>query len=297
MSNENAAALTIANERRAMARAEAPTPLEMLSRAVQDGANIEVLERLVALSERWQTDQARRAYESAMAALRGELPAIVKSKNVDFTTSKGRTHYRYEDLAAITEALSPVMARNGLSFRWRTDSTQRGYVAVTCIISHQDGHSEETTLAGPIDESGNKNPIQAIGSVVTYLQRYTLKAAVGVAAGFDDDGRQGAPSGEPARSSTPTSVQQPQRTDPPQPWVGAIKEVREQHGVKSDGKTKWTLYIVVGSDESDFTTFDTKHAELCRGNVGTGELIQIAWEKKAGKSGRDSYSITGITVS
>jgi hypothetical protein len=50
------------------------------------------------------------------------------------------------------------------------------------------GHSEENTLMAGKDDSGNKNGIQAIGSTVTYLQRYTLKAALGLAAGADDDG-------------------------------------------------------------------------------------------------------------
>ena len=52
------------------------------------------------------------------------------------------------------------------------------------------GHSEETTLKAPPDTSGSKNSIQAIGSTVTYLERYTLLAATGMAAaGMDNDGR------------------------------------------------------------------------------------------------------------
>jgi hypothetical protein len=52
------------------------------------------------------------------------------------------------------------------------------------------GHSEETTLKAIPDTSGSKNSIQAIGSTVTYLERYTLLAAMGMAAaGMDNDGR------------------------------------------------------------------------------------------------------------
>ena len=40
----------------------------------------------------------------------------------------------------------------------------------------------------PADNSGGKNSIQGIGSSITYLQRYTLKLALGLAAGRDDDG-------------------------------------------------------------------------------------------------------------
>mgnify|MGYP000541184124 FL=1 len=62
---------------------------------------------------------------------------------------------------------------------------------VTCILSHRDGHSEESSLSGPADASGSKNAIQAIGSTLTYLQRYTLVQALGLAAGDDDDGKAG----------------------------------------------------------------------------------------------------------
>jgi hypothetical protein len=57
---------------------------------------------------------------------------------------------------------------------------------VTCILS-KGGYREENSLPGPADTSGSKNPIQAIGSAVTYLERYTLKAALGLSATDDDD--------------------------------------------------------------------------------------------------------------
>lgn len=163
------------------------TPMDMIDRALTSGAGPDTIERLLALQERWEANQARKAFDAAMANLRRDMPEIVKRREVDFTTQKGRTNYKYEDLTSVTEALSPVMADHGLSFRWRTDTAQQGVVSVTCIISHRDGHSEETTLSAGHDQSGNKNFVQAIGSTVTYLQRYTLKAAVGVSASADTD--------------------------------------------------------------------------------------------------------------
>lgn len=170
----------------------AVTPMEMLDRAIANGASVETLEKLMDLQERWEKSEARKAFDAAMAALRIELPEIVKGREVDFTSSKGRTNYNYEDLSLVTRALSPVMAKHGLSFRWRTKQ-EEGVVSVSCIIAHRAGHSEETTLSAKEDHSGNKNGIQAIGSTVTYLQRYTLKAAVGVAASPDTDGNEPEP--------------------------------------------------------------------------------------------------------
>jgi len=163
--------------------------MSLLDRAVASGASIEVLEKLIALQERNDTNEARKAFDRAMADVRVDLPAIIKNREVDFSTAKGRTSYRYEDLSQVTEQLAPVLSKHGLSFRWRTNSETPGSVAVTCIISHRDGHNEETTLSSEVDNSGNKNAIQALGSATSYLQRYTLKAAIGIAASPDTDGR------------------------------------------------------------------------------------------------------------
>lgn len=169
------------------APATAPTPMTMLDRAIASGASVEVLSKLMDLHERWEKNQARRAFDQAIAAAKAEIPVVVKNREVDFATQKGRTHYRYEDFAGIARVVDPILARHGLSYRFRT-STNNGVLTVTCVLSHVAGHAEENSLAAGYDESGNKNAIQAIGSTQTYLQRYTLKAALGLAAAADDDG-------------------------------------------------------------------------------------------------------------
>jgi hypothetical protein len=85
--------------------------------------------------------------------------------------------------------VNPVLARHGLFYRFRTSSPVNEPITVTCVVSHRDGYFEENTLCAGRDDSGNKNAIQAIGSTVTYLQRMTLKAALGLAASNDDDGK------------------------------------------------------------------------------------------------------------
>ena len=165
------------------------TPMDMVGRAVASGASIEVVEKLMALHERWEANQGRKAFDEAMSAAKAEIPVIFKSREVDFTSSKGRTHYRYEDLAEIAKTVNPILGRHGLSYRFRTTSPANEPVTVTCIVSHRQGYSEENTLSAGRDESGNKNSIQAIGSTLTYLQRMTLKAALGLAASSDDDGK------------------------------------------------------------------------------------------------------------
>lgn len=170
---------------------EQPTPLEILRDAVDGGADVVTLEKLLTLQERWERNEARKAFDAAMAAAKRDIPVIRKNKHVGFASKKeggARTDYMHEDLAEIARVITPILSNHGLSYRFRTHYAPNEPVSVTCIISHEKGYSEENTLPAPPDNSGNKNSIQAIGSTVTYLQRYTLKAALGLAAAADDDG-------------------------------------------------------------------------------------------------------------
>lgn len=181
-----AANTIIAEQNRALATQHANpplTPMDMLNKAVAGGANIDVLEKLMGLQERWEANQARKAFDAAVAAAKSQIKPISRNRSAH--------NGKYVDFAAIAREVDPILAPLGLSYRFRT--TQNGTISVTCILSHKDGHSEETTLSGPSDTSGSKNAIQAIGSTLTYLQRYSLVQMLGLAASNDDDGRAAAP--------------------------------------------------------------------------------------------------------
>ncbi len=164
--------------------APAITPLSLLSSALDRGVDDQVLSQLIGLHERSRAEDERRAFEAALAAAKAELPVIAKTQ----IASIGSKHYRHEDLAEIARTISPILARHGLAYRFRSSSDGER-VTIACVISHRDGHNEENSLSAGADHSGEKNAIQAIGSTLTYLQRMTLKAALGLAAADDDDGK------------------------------------------------------------------------------------------------------------
>lgn len=156
------------------------TPMAMLSQAVARGAGLEMVSKLMDLQERVEKAQGRRDFDEAIAAAKAEIKPVTRNK-------KGHNDKRYADFAAYAREVDPIITRFGLSYRFRTEQDDR--IKVTCILSHRGGYSEENTLAGPADSSGSKNAIQAIGSTLTYLQRYTLTQALGLAASDDDDGK------------------------------------------------------------------------------------------------------------
>lgn len=178
-------------------RSTAVTPLQLLQTAMERGTDMDQLTKLMDLQERWEANEAKKAYVAAMNAFKAEPLTIKKGKHVRYTTQKGTTEYDHATLAQVVDAVVAALSKHGLSHRWETNQQDR-LISVTCVITHELGHSERTTLTASPDDSGGKNSIQAVGSTVTYLQRYTLMAATGLAAkDMDDDGRGAGQSVEP----------------------------------------------------------------------------------------------------
>lgn len=169
--------------------AAAPTgavaPADLLRYALENGADLDRLEKLMELQQRYEENEARKAYVAAMAEFKLNPPQIVKDKLVQFSG----TSYTHATLGNVTSAIVEGLAKHGFSHRWDTEQ-QGAQVVVTCILTHRKGHSERTTLSAAKDDSGKKNNIQQVASAITYLQRYTLLAATGLATHdqADDDG-------------------------------------------------------------------------------------------------------------
>jgi len=163
------------------------TPATLLNIAINQGADLDRLEKLMALQERWEANQAKKAYYEAMTAFKADPPDIEKDRKVSYKTSTGTTAYSHASLWNVTDKINASLNKHGLSASWVTQQNDKG-VTVTCRVSHILGHSEETSLTAAVDSSGGKNTIQALGSTITYLQRYTILALTGLATHEDDDG-------------------------------------------------------------------------------------------------------------
>lgn len=160
------------------------SPPQMLAVAIEKGASMEQLEKLMDLQERWEAREAQKAYTVAMSDFRGRCPMIIKTKKAH--------NNMYAGLAETIDQIKDLLAECGLSHSWATD-VQGDIISVTCRVTHVQGHSESTTIPASPDTSGSKNAIQAVGSTITYLQRYTLFSILGLASQEDSDGNMDTP--------------------------------------------------------------------------------------------------------
>lgn len=157
----------------------------MVEKMLGMSPTVETAEKLMKMQEEWERNNAKRAFTTALVALKGDLPTtIIKNKKADLGT--GRAQYTYASLANVMKAITPALTKHGFSVSTPATSapdpkTGQTIITVTATITHHAGHSEQTVLSGPVDVSGSKQPIQGIGSSITYLQRYAVLSLLGIA--------------------------------------------------------------------------------------------------------------------
>lgn len=164
----------------------AVTPAELLRYALDSGADLDRLEKLMDLQERHEANQARKAFADDMARFKEHPITIIKDKTVDYGEGAKRTIYDHATIGNVVEKIVPALAQYGFSHRWDLEQNN-GQVIVTCVITHKLGHSQSTTLMAAPDASGGKNGIQSVISAKTYLERHTLLAATGLATKDQED--------------------------------------------------------------------------------------------------------------
>lgn len=170
-------------ERGAIQAASITTPADLLRIAVEQGADLDKLERLMNLQDRYNAAQAKKAYDEAFASFKDEGVKIIKAKEITAGPLQGR---KYAELHDVVKAVTPALSKYGLSSSWKLTRDEPDWIEVTCYLRHIGGHQESVSMGGPPDTGGAKNAIQARASAKTYLERYTLKAILGLSEEADD---------------------------------------------------------------------------------------------------------------
>lgn len=174
-----------------------PSMFELIMRAVQDPACDPVkMAQLLELSRQVRADDAKAAFTAALVQLKPLLPIIDRrgriviyekgKEKVPENMTQSTPYALWEDIDA---AITPLLAEHGFVLTFRCGAGRDGRITVTGVLSHSAGHSEETTMELPLDTSGSKNNVQAVGSSTSYGKRYTATLLLNIRTiGEDDDG-------------------------------------------------------------------------------------------------------------
>lgn len=225
--------ITVAKEAPAPALSESAAIIQVIERAAMNpNVDIDKMERLLQMQERIMERNAKAAYAADLSAMQPHLPVITEKGKIvvrDKVTKDVIQSTGYALWEDINEAIKPVLAQFGFALSFRTGLAPDGKIIVTGILSHRDGHQEETTMALPHDSTGSKNAVQAVGSSTSYGKRYTASALLNITSrGEDDDGSSSERPQEEKAAPPPKSSASLKKRDEngEDAWDRLIKELR-----------------------------------------------------------------------
>lgn len=165
--------------------------MAVISRAAADPTcDIDKLERLMAMHERMLARDAEAEFNAAMAAMQSDIPSIAERGAIVVNGQKRSDYATFED---INDVIKPIMQTHGFAITFKVENIAQG-LSVTGILMHRAGHRESTTMLLPLDTSGSKNAVQAVGSSTSYGKRYVMSALLNLTTrGEDDDGHAAVP--------------------------------------------------------------------------------------------------------
>jgi len=154
----------------------------MIQMAVEKGMTGEDLQALLAARREWEADEAKKAYNHALADFQREAPIVEKADD-----AHGK---KYAALDRIWRTVRPLLTEKGLSVTWHETSidVENKVCSIAGELAHRDGHSVTLKRDVPMpDIIRGQNAAQQAGSAETYGKRYALCAALGIVTGEDDD--------------------------------------------------------------------------------------------------------------
>lgn len=147
---------------------------------VSGNFDVSVARELLEMQKEFMKQQAIINYNNAFALMSKEIPVIAKRAEAHKT--------KYAPLEDIVKTVQPILSKHGFSISFTTEQQSLDAVTVNCFLQHKDGHSTSTSLMLPAKPvNTGMNPMQAIGSAITYAKRYTICGILNIATGDDDN--------------------------------------------------------------------------------------------------------------
>lgn len=172
-------------------------PQDLLALAVQKGADVATLERLMVVRKELLAERAKTSYFASLAAFQAECPIIVKSRGV---VIEGSERYKYAPMDRIISQVGPLLEKHGFSVQRDTEVDDK-WVRAVVTVTHRDGHSETKSFKVPAESRAGMSPQQKYGAAATFAERYAFCGALGIRTGDTDNDAVG-------RSEGPETVAQ-----------------------------------------------------------------------------------------
>ena len=160
----------------------------LIMKGIESNVPVETMERLLSMREKLNEEKAKIEFFKSLSSFQADCPIIKKNKKV-LQKNSNQVRYAYASLDSIVSQISPILAKHGLSYMFKS-SSHDGVVTQSCEIRHFLGHAEASNFTIPIDVDGYMGDAQKSGSASSFAKRYALQDALGILTGDEDDDAQ-----------------------------------------------------------------------------------------------------------
>ena len=197
---------------------------ELIDRYTRDPTiDVEKFERVLAMWERREAHEAELAFNAAKGRILADLESvkIVKRKSVQYPVEKNNPKagtqeaFKYAPLEDIDKVMRPLLVRENMDLAYSDEAMADGRIMIRGRLKHlPKGHYEDSFMAAPLDTSGGKNNVQAVGSTNSYLRRYLACNLFNIVVIGDDDDGTGGTIDEAQAAYIRKLIEQVQKIDP-----------------------------------------------------------------------------------
>jgi hypothetical protein len=179
------------NSESKLASAGASSSLVLMFERLATNPDVDVakLERLIEMQERIMRHNAKSAFDSSFSRMQSEMPEVDERGQI---IVRGQLRSTYAKLEDIHKAIKPILKAHGFAIRHRTEwpADKPNIIRIVGILSHEQGHAEESVFEAPMDKSDYRTDIQSMGSTISFGRRYSTLDLLNITTrGLDDDGQ------------------------------------------------------------------------------------------------------------
>jgi hypothetical protein len=230
--------------------------LTLIDKAIEKDIDVDKFAKLVDIVKMLENEKAKRDFYEALSNFQGEVPPIKKLSRADM--GYGKPKYNYAEFGEIVTTIQEPLKRNGLSYHFeignepvvikgeKDEDVIVEFIAVTCTVAHKSGYEKTTTMSVQKDAGAGKSNVQAVGSTITYLKRYTLLALLGIGTADPDDD---------AVSTIPENQKNVDKKEDKSVLLAEIKDKLDHCNDEETVKKIWSKYQKYSNDADVLNLF------------------------------------------
>ena len=141
--------------------------------ALDPGAGVAKLDRIVAMYEQLKAKEAELAFNAAKGRILKKLAGIklVKNRPAIYEIEKGKPQkgtceaFKYAPLEEIDKHLRPLLLEEEMDLSYSDEPREHSWILIRGRLKHlPGGHFEDSFMPAPPDTSGGKSTVQGVGS-------------------------------------------------------------------------------------------------------------------------------------